>query len=69
LIQCGVGLAFYFVARALLPHAAQPEPASETFWKTLLATRWELLLAVVHGGLVAAWLLRKPLLRVLKARF
>jgi O-antigen/teichoic acid export membrane protein len=69
LIQCGVGLAFYFVARALLPHAAQPEPASETFWKRLLATRWELLLAVVHGGLVAAWLLRKPLLRVLKARF
>ena len=69
LIQCGVGLAFYFVARALLPHAAQPEPASETFWKTLLATRWELLLAVVHGGLVAAWLLRKPVLRVLKARF
>ena len=68
LIQCCVGLAFYFGARAL----AFSSPSSiqaESFWETLSVMRWQLSLALLHGGLVAAWLLRGPLLRVWKARF
>ena len=49
LIQCGVGAALYFAASAL-SHTAQSEIPPETFWQTLSAIRWQLLLAIVHAG-------------------
>ena len=63
LIQCGVGLAFYFAARTL-PHYLPSSIEAEGFWKTLFAVRWQLGLALLHGILVAAWLSRHQLKKI-----
>ena len=59
----GQGRAAFYFADSALPYTAQSEMLPEIFWQSLSATRWPLLLAIAHGGLVAIWLLRRPLQR------